>query len=161
MTNFDTCVQSVLAHEGEWSDHPDDRGSRTRWGISSRAHPEVDLERLTKAGAAEIYRENYWDRVRGDELPAAVRQTIFDCAVNAGVAQSIKFLQRACVAQGHPIIDDGVVGPKTLAAAAASDPVRLSAAMLGLRLAHMTELPSWISFGRGWARRVAQHLTEI
>ena len=161
MTDFDTCVQAVLAHEGEWSDHPDDRGARTRWGISSRAFPEVDLDRLTKAAAAELYREHYWDRVRGDELPAAVRQTVFDCAVNAGVAQSIKFLQRACVAQGHALIDDGVVGPLTLAAAAASDPVRLSAAMLGLRLTHMTELSSWKSFGRGWARRVAAHLTEI
>ena len=161
MSDFDTCVLSTLAHEGEWSDHPDDRGGRTRWGISSRVFPEVDLDRLTRADAADIYREHYWDRAACDDLPPGIRQAVFDCAVNAGVAQSIKFLQRACIGQGKKIIDDGVVGPKTLAAAASSDPVRLNATMLALRLLHMTELPSWKSFGRGWARRVAQQLTEI
>jgi lysozyme family protein len=105
--------------------------------------------------AKAIYRRDYWDAVHADELPGDLRYEVFDAAVNSGVSQSIKWLQRAL-----GVTDDGVIGPKTIAAARAHDVQSLRAKLLGVRLQFMTNLPTWPSFGKGWARRIASLLAE-
>jgi lysozyme family protein len=70
--------------------------------------------------------------------------------VNSGPRQAIRWLQRAAGAK-----DDGIIGPKTLAAVRAADPEQLVRRMLAQRLRFMTGLPNWPAFGRGWARRIA------
>jgi lysozyme family protein len=111
------------------------------------------MRALPVALAKQIYRAAYWDAVQADKLPAPVRYSVFDAAVNSGVSQSVKWLQRAL-----GVSDDGAIGPKTLAAAQAADGHLLKAKMLGERLQFMADLPTWPSFGRGWARRVASLL---
>lgn len=154
---FDQAFHQLLGHEGGYSNHPNDTGKETMWGITervARAHGYTGHMRdLPVALAKQIYRASYWDAVRADELPAPVRYSVFDAAVNSGVGQSVKWLQRAL-----GVSDDGAMGPKTLAAAQAADGHVLKAKMLGARLQFMTDLPSWPSFGRGWARRVASLL---
>ena len=155
-SEFDGAFEILIGHEGtEYVDHPDDPGGETYYGISKRAYPEVNIAALTLDDAKAIYREDYWDRVRADDLPPELRFLLFDGAVNAGVAQSIKWLQRAV-----RVRDDGVIGPITLAAIASSNPHQIASNFLGQRLKHMTELKHWDQFGRGWARRIADNLTN-
>jgi lysozyme family protein len=154
-SEFNGAFEILIGHEGGYVDHPDDPGGETKYGISKRSYPEVNIAALTLDKAKAIYREDYWDRVRADELPSELRFLLFDGAVNAGVAQSIKWLQRAAGAR-----DDGVIGPITLAAIASSNPHKIASNFLGQRLKHMTDLRQWDQFGRGWARRIAANLAN-
>ena len=152
--NFDQAFDILLKHEGGFSDHPADPGGKTRFGITEAVAREVgyrgDMRELPIDLAKRIYKERYWDAVRADELPEAVRYVVFDAAVNSGPRQAIRWLQRAAGAK-----DDGIIGPQTLAAVRAADPEQLVRRMLAQRLRFMTGLPNWPAFGRGWARRIA------
>lgn len=155
--NFDQAFHALLGHEGGFVDHPKDPGGATCWGVTervARANGYAGPMQALPVGVAKaIYRKDYWDPVRADELPAAVRYAVFDAAVNSGVRQSIKWLQRAL-----GVADDGMLGAQTLAAAAAADGHALKGRLLGTRLQFMTDLPTWPAFGKGWARRIASLL---
>jgi lysozyme family protein len=152
--NFDQAFDILLKHEGGFSDHAADPGGKTRYGITEAVAREVgyrgDMRELPVDLAKRIYKDRYWDAVRAEELPAAIRYAVFDAAVNSGPRQAIRWLQRAAGAK-----DDGIIGPKTLAAVRAADPERLLRQLLAQRLRFMTGLSSWAAFGRGWARRIA------
>jgi lysozyme family protein len=90
----------------------EDQGGLTRWGISKRAHPEVDPRTLTRDQALAIYRAQYWLPIRADRLPRPLALLLFDAAVNLGPAQAVVLLQRVL-----DVPDDGAMGPVTLAAA--------------------------------------------
>lgn len=154
---FDEAFHALLGHEGGYSSHPNDTGKETMWGITervARANGYTGHMRALPVDLAKrIYRASYWDAVRADELPAVARYSVFDAAVNSGVSQSVKWLQRAL-----GVSADGAIGPQTLAAAKAADGQALKAKMLGARLQFMADLPTWPSFGRGWARRIASLL---
>lgn len=157
--NFEQAFHQLLGHEGGYVAHPADPGGATMWGITERVARANgytgDMRALPVDLAKRIYRASYWDAVRADELPPVVRYGVFDAAVNSGVSQSAKWLQRAL-----GVADDGVIGPQTLAAARAADGQALKARMLGTRLQFMADLPAWPSFGRGWARRIASLLGQ-
>lgn len=89
-----------------------DSGGKTRYGISQKAYPHLDIESLTRGRAEEIYLADYWAPVRADDLEPGLGLLLFDAAVNAGAPQAVKLLQRVLVVE-----DDGKVGPVTLAAA--------------------------------------------
>ncbi len=152
--NFDQAFDTLIKHEGGFSDHPADPGGKTRFGITEAVAREVgyrgDMRELPIDLAKRIYKARYWDAVRAEELPEAIRYAVFDAAVNSGPRQAIRWLQRAVGVE-----DDGVIGPKTLAAVRAADPERLLRLFLSQRLRFMTGLPNWPAFGRGWARRIA------
>lgn len=154
--NFDQAFDRLLGHEGGYANHPNDPGGETMWGVTARvarANGYQGLMRdLPRETAKAIYRRLYWDAVKADQLPEFVRFDVFDGAVNSGASQSAKWLQRAA-----NVTDDGIVGPKTIAAATAAGP-SISAKYNGQRLAFMADLPTWPSFGRGWARRIASNL---
>jgi len=82
-----------LEHEGGYSNDPRDAGGETRYGISKRAYPKLDIKNLTKREAIEIYRKDYWDAMKCDSLPEQIRLMVFDCAVNQGVGASSKILK--------------------------------------------------------------------
>jgi len=152
--NFDQAFDELLRHEGGYSDRAADPGGKTRYGVTeavARANGYTgDMRELPLDVARRIYRAAYWDVVRADELPDAVRYAVFDGAVNSGVRQSVRWLQRAVDAT-----DDGILGPATLRAVQRQEPEVLLRRLLAQRLNFMAALPTWPSFGRGWARRVA------
>ena len=152
--NFDQAFDILLRHEGGFSDHAADPGGKTRFGITEAVAREAgyrgDMRELPLDLAKRIYKDRYWDAVRAEELPEAIRYTVFDAAVNSGPRQAIRWLQRAV-----GVRDDGVIGPITLSAVRATDPQALLRRMLSARLRLMTDLPTWPTFGRGWARRIA------
>lgn len=151
---FDEAFEKLLGHEGGYVNHPDDPGGETNWGITIRVARENGyngaMREMPQSVAKEIYRKRYWAPVYGDLLPAVVRYAMFDAAVNSGVGQAARWLQRAV-----GVADDGRIGPVTLRAVGQVSPDKLLRSMLAQRLLFMTNLTGWNSFGRGWARRIA------
>lgn len=95
LATFDQAVGMVLKHEGGYVNDPVDPGGETKYGISKRAYPKVDIKGLTVDGAKAIYKRDYWDAVGGDSLPPNVRYAAFDTAVNMGVGVAKKFLKES------------------------------------------------------------------
>lgn len=155
--NFDECFAALIAHEGDFADLEHDPGGKTRYGVTEAVARGAgftgDMHKLPLSLAKTIYRSQYWDAVRVDELPDGVRYYVFDAAAASGVRQSILWLQRAL-----GVAADGVLGPLTLAAAHVANPDRLKARLLSQRLRFMAGLSNWSSFSRGWSRRVADLL---
>ncbi|TRW94941.1 hypothetical protein FNJ84_17770 [Paracoccus sp. M683] len=157
--NFDRCLRAVLAHESGWADHPSDPGGATMKGITigtyrawkGRTVSKTELRNISDAEVSEIYRKNYWDNVRGDDLPSGLDLVAFDAAVNSGVSRGAKWLQGAVGAAA-----DGAVGPNTVSAARAADPFRAVNAACDARLQFLHRLKTWPTFGKGWSRRVAE-----
>lgn len=157
--NFDQAFEKLIGHEGGYSNHQNDPGGETMFGVTKRVAIANgyagSMRDLPLATAKAIYRKSYWDSVRADDLPDAVRFDVFDCSVNSGPGQAIRFLQRAT-----KTTEDGRLGPVTLRAVLAMDPQLLDKRLNGHRLRFMTELKTWPSFGRGWAARIATNLIE-
>jgi lysozyme family protein len=156
MSDFDRAFAKVIGHEGGYVNHPADPGGETKFGITKRTYPDVDIRNLTLDGAKAIYKRDFWDKVRGDDLRWPVSFNAFDGAVNSGVSQSAKWLQRAAGLTGDRV--DGKIGPVTLGAVNAADPDIIAARYNGVRLQFMTDLKTWGTFGKGWARRIAGNL---
>jgi lysozyme family protein len=155
-TNFPRCLAEVLKHEGGWADHPRDPGGATMKGVTLKTfrsyYPGAtkdDLRNITDAQLQRIYRDGYWNAVRGDELPAGLDLVAFDAAVNSGVSRGAKWLQQAL---GLTAV--GKIGPATLAAAKAADPISVIDAALDRRMTFLRGLGTWDVFGKGWTRRV-------
>ena len=155
--NFDQAFHELLGHEGSYSNHPDDPGGETNWGITVKVARlngyDGPIKDMPVEFAKVVYRKDYWMPCRCEELPDPLRYPVFDAAVNSGVRQSIIWLQRAAGVQGAAV--DGVFGPRTMLAVKQQTPETLVRKLLAQRLKFMTDLKTWPSFGRGWARRIA------
>ena len=153
MDAFAQMIERVLSHEGGYVNNPADPGGETQWGIAKRSYPQLDIRRLTRAAAIEIYRADFWARVQGDKLHPAVAYQALDAAVNHGIGNAVRWLQRAA-----GVADDGAIGPVTIAALARHDPADLVLLFNAERLAFYTKLSTWPVFGKGWINRVAGNL---
>lgn len=160
MNLFDYALEFTLQHEGGYVNDPADPGGETIYGISRRAHPEPWAGgRPTKATAALIYRRDYWDACRCDELPAPVAVVVFDTAVNCGCRRAVQFLQRAIGTK-----DDGVIGPITIAKAKALDAGVTARLIADYRLAYYRGLATFPRFGKGWTNRTTAlvgHVSQL
>lgn len=125
---FLAAVTRVLVDEGGTETAPDDPGGITRFGISAREYPTLDIAHLTRADAIAIYYRDYWHPFGFDAAPGAIAAKVFDLAVNIGPAHAIGCLQRALRAVGRRVTEDNVLGPETAAAARAAEPLALMAA---------------------------------
>ena len=158
-SNFDEALKAVLHHEGGYVNHPSDPGGMTNLGCTKRVWEEwcgheVDekaMRALTPADVAPLYKAKYWDKIKGDDLPAGVDYVVFDAAINSGPGRAAKWLQ-SCVG----VEPDGGIGPKTLAAVAAFDAKTLVDDYAKRRLSFLMDLPTWPTFGKGWGRRVEE-----
>jgi lysozyme family protein len=153
VADFTKAIERVLSHEGGDVDDPLDPGGLTRFGISQRAYPSENIKALTRDRAIALYRRDYWNKIRGDELPDVIGFQVLDAAVNHGTSRAIQWLQRAAGAES-----DGVMGPKTLLAVKRTSAIDLLARFNSVRLDFYADLHTWARFGRGWAKRVADNL---
>lgn len=151
---FPEAFSRTVGEEGGYVNDPRDPGGETKFGISKRAHPDVDIASLTIDQARDIYRRDYWDANRLGELPARMAVAVFDGAVNSGSRAAIGWFQRALGAPDTGEMDDHTID----AARGATDPSGVLMRYWGNRLRFMADLSTWPSFGRGWARRVARGL---
>lgn len=156
--NFDKALALVLKHEGGYVDHPKDPGGATNKGITiatfrryvNAKGTKDDLRRLTTAQAGVVYRKQYWDKVRGDDLPDGVDYAVFDFAVNSGPSRAAKYLQDVL-----GVAQDGKIGPVTIKAAHAFRADQIIEELCADRLAFLKRLPTWGTFKNGWTARVA------
>jgi lysozyme family protein len=153
--NFDESFAKVIGHEGGYVNHSADPGGETKFGISKRQYPHLDIKNLTASEAKTIYKRDYWGPAGCDAVPDGIKFDLFDMAVNSGVAQAVRALQKAVGAEV-----DGILGPNTLACVVNMHPARLMARFNGVRLMFLVTLTGWEAFGRGWARRIASNLLE-
>jgi lysozyme family protein len=127
---FDHIINVILSNEGEYSDNPDDKGRITKFGISSRSYPDIDIANLTKEKAKNIYRKDFWDKYLYQSINnLEVATKFFDLAVNMGHYWACIIMQRALRASGKNVVEDGGFGPKTLDAINNVDSTDLLAAL--------------------------------
>ena len=146
----------LLAHEGGYVWHAEDPGGETNLGVTRAVYEQYagrqvmdgEMEGLTYDDVYPIYRENYWDRVRGDDLPSGVDWAVFDWGVNSGTSRAAKALQRIIGVE-----QDGGIGPMTLQAVASIEPVDIVDQMHYMREGFYRSLSTFDTFGRGWLRR--------
>jgi lysozyme family protein len=158
MNIFQIALDLILKHEGGYVNHPKDPGGETNYGICKRSYPDVDIKSLTPELAGEIYRKDYWNKARCDELPEPVALMVFDAAVNMGVRRAVKQLQRAASAT-----PDGILGPMTLKAvseAYSASQEGFLKELYNIRQSFYENLKTFDTFGRGWTRRNKETLEE-
>ncbi len=159
---FVAAVTRVLRNEGGWSKDPADPGGDTRFGLSRRAYPALDLERLTEEQAIAIYFRDRWQRGRWGELPDSLAVKLFDLSVNIGARAATQCIQRALRACARQVAEDGMLGEATIAAARGADCDALLAALRSEAAAHYRIIaalwererrPDADRFLEGWLRR--------
>ena len=158
-TNWQKCLETILHHEGGFVNHPKDPGGETNLGVTKRVYEEwggtKDMKDLTVDDVSPIYKKNYWDRVRGDDLPAGLDLCVFDFGVNAGTGRAAKYLQKMI-----GTTPDGGIGPATLQKLkeyvddqGVEHTIKLY--QMG-RQKYYESLSTFSTFGRGWTRRVEE-----
>jgi len=161
--NYDKCLETILHHEGGYVNHPKDPGGETNLGVTKRVYEDwggtKDMKDLTVDDVAPIYRKNYWDRMKCDDIPAGLDLCVFDFGVNAGTGRSAKYLQTMI-----GTVADGGIGPNTLRALDAYiDANGIEGAIKNFqeaRQGYYESLSTFETFGRGWTRRVTE-TTEL
>lgn len=141
-------IDRVIAHEGGYVNDPDDPGGETKYGISKRAYPKLDIKNLTRDAAASIYERDYFTSAKLYMLPDPLAYCVLDFGVNAGTSRAVKVLQRVL-----GVSVDGVVGKGTAAAVeAVRDPYALVAAYQRARTEYYVNLnkPRYL---QGWLNR--------
>jgi len=146
---FCEAVEIILKHEGGYVNDPNDPGGETKYGISKRAYPKTNIKKLTKNDAREIYKRDYWDKIKADKLPAEIRLAAFDFAVNSGVYRSISLMQKIV-----KVKRDGVLGPKTLREISLSNSAKLAERFLKERTYFYFRNKNFSIYGKGWMKRL-------
>ena len=158
--NLEQALRLVLASEGGYVNDPRDNGGATNMGITQRVYDAYrqrkgikpqSVRAISPDDVAAIYKRQYWDAVKADDLPDGLDYAVFDYAVNSGPKRAITDLQRVLGVKA-----DGIVGNVTLAAASDGDVFALIDALCNRRMAFLQSLKTWKAFGRGWGRRVAE-----
>lgn len=153
MSSFEAAVSLTLAHEGGYSDSPQDPGGATNMGIEQRDLPNIPIQTLTVAQATAYYVENYWKGLYSSIASQPVANKLFDCGVLFGVGTAVKVLQGVL-----GIVQDGLFGPASLAALNAADGATVvgsyEAAMLAHANAVVTANPTLSVFLAGWHNRI-------
>ena len=162
-SNFDNCLSIILHHEGGYVNHPKDPGGITNKGVTKAVYDKwigrestvQEMKDLSESDVGPIYKNNYWDKLKCDDLPDGLDLCVFDFGVNAGPGRSAKYLQKVV---GTTV--DGGIGPNTLKA------VNDHISDVGLketirqfqedRQGYYERLSTFDTFGRGWTRRVTE-----
>ena len=150
--DFGEAIEFVLEQEGGYTLDPHDPGGETNFGNSKKSYPSLDIKNHSRSDAVEIYRRDFWKPCRCDDLPKHFAFIVFDTAVNQGPRVSIRILQ---IALGVSV--DGIIGPKTLAAAASAKPKVIRLALAERLAAYsrlMAEKQNLLRYALNWSFRV-------
>ena len=168
--NFEKAIKHVLDEEGGFTKNPKDPGNwtggivngkgvgllkGTNRGISAKAYPNLNIEFLTDAEILFLYKRDYWDAIKADQLPSRIRLHALDFAVNAGVPTCIKMLQ---LLGGNK--RDGIIGPNTLKGAQKLSPWNIASGRSRHYVGIVRDKPANIIFLEGWMQRNLS-ITEI
>lgn len=146
--NFDRAFATIVGQEGGYVNDPKDPGGETKYGVSKRSYPNEDIKNLTLARAKELYERDFWNAVKGDELPWPLALYVFDAAVNQGPV-AITLLQKAL-----GVKQDGVFGAATRKALATADQRHVCPLFMADRALRYTGTRNFDIYGRGWLKRL-------
>ena len=149
--NFDDAFDRLIGSEGGYSNNPADPGGETKWGISKRSYPMLDIANLSKDDAKAVYLRDFWNPI--STIQPAVAFQAFDFAVNSGIQTAIRKLQAAI-----GVADDGHWGPISNAKCLSMDVNDVLMLYIAERLDFWRKLSTWGTFGSGWAGRAATDL---
>ncbi len=156
MADFNAAVTKLLAREGgdKLVNNPADSGGVTKYGISQKTYPQVNIAALTEPLARQLYRADFWDKVHGDDIVSqALAENLFDSAVNESYALAARAIQGVV-----GVNQDGVIGSGTLHAINSMDPQIAIDRFRLARIAHYVDIASrnrsQEQFFLGWIRRV-------
>ena len=171
--NWETFFKMLIKHEGGFTDDQRDKGNSkgdghgnegsTMLGVTSwnwakytgkPAQKDV-MRELTVDDVKPLYKKNYWDAVKADELPSGIDVSCADLCVNAGPGRAAKILQRSVSATA-----DGAIGPKTIAAVYDFDPVDVLHKYYDGREKFYRSLDDYKIYGKGWSRRNTETLEK-
>ncbi len=156
MKDFNKIIEQVLEHEGGYVNDPKDLGGETKYGITKRFYPDIDIKNLTIEQAKEIYKKDYWDKNKVESLPQNLWHIYFDMCVNMGKRTAVKVLQRAAVNKGKDIEVDGGLGPMTIGALKGVELDRVRAFRVKYYVDLITARPEQEKFYLGWFRRATE-----
>jgi lysozyme family protein len=153
MADFRTAVKLTLIHEGGYVNNPNDSGGPTKYGITQKDLPGIDIEGLTEDQAVQYYSERYWKPLYSEILSQDVANKIFDMGVLFGIGEAVKLLQLAL----H-VGNDGDFGAETLAAVNETNPDQLLSVYKTLLTSYTLRIalnhPQDRIFVSGWGRRI-------
>lgn len=149
--DFDTAFARLIGNEGGYVNDPRDPGGETKFGISKRSYPDVNIAALTVDAAKAIYLRDFWTPL-ADAHPA-VKFQVFDFAVQSGIQTALRKLQAAI-----GVADDGHWGPGSAAKLAAMDKNDVLMRFIAQRLRFLTKCSVWQSMNVGLANRIANDL---
>ena len=163
LSNFPASLALILKSEGGFVNHRNDPGGMTNLGVTRNVWKEwvkhevdeAEMRSLTPELVAPLYKANYWDACKCDDLPLGVDYVVFDSAVNMGGGRAARLLQTVL-----GVTADGVIGRATIAAATAADPAELLEAFSQGKGEFYKSLSTFKTFGRGWLNRVA-HVQDV
>lgn len=160
---FDIVFKNLIHHEGGFQNNRGDKGNwtggniglgenkGTKFGISAKAYPDLDIKNLTLEDAKEIYRRDYWKKIQGEKLGPGLDNLVMDIAVNAGPQKGARYLQQALGLKA-----DGRIGDETLDAVRWLTDDGRSAVIndtSARRLSHWQNSSGWEDNKRGWTAR--------
>ncbi len=132
-SSFDQAIKFVLRWEGGYSNDPRDPGGETKFGISKRAHPSLNIANLTEDEAKVIYKVDYWNKAGCSQIAYPLDIVVFDTAVNQGVGRALEFLRLTHDVETY----------------------------LLFRLSHYVALSTAKTYLLGWSRRVISLWKEV
>jgi len=150
ITTFNEAIEKVLIHEGGYVNDPTDAGGETKYGISKRAYPDVNIKDLTKEDAKKIYEQDYWLKSYADKLPPDVRYIHFDTAINMGINRASKLLQESI----GGIAVDGIIGNQTLSNATKTSIYKYALYRLAFYNRIIGKKNNQVKYINGWTNRV-------
>ena len=162
--DFERALKFTLQEEGGFVNNPKDPGGATMMGITLDTYRTFkknqyltadELKNIPHTDVDAIYRRMYWDAAKCNDIPQGIDLCVFDTAVNSGPGRATKILQEAI-----GVTPDGSIGPNTLAAVQAANPVDLVAKYCDTRLKFLRSLPTFSTFGKGWTARVERLAQE-
>ncbi|WP_294962283.1 glycoside hydrolase family 108 protein [Sulfurimonas sp.] len=165
MDLFDRAFENTIGHEGGYVDDSTDNGGETKFGISKRSYPELDIKNLSQSTAKSIYYKDYWDTKQANlsRLPDSIAIEVFDTGVNMGRARALKMLQEALnlLNRNESRFDDlevdGWIGNATIKAIEKTKESELLKVLNGLQfvkyLTFVQNNQSQERFFAGWIKR--------
>lgn len=155
-TVFLDAVAIVLRHEGGYVCDPADPGGETKYGISKRSYPSLDIKNLSVQQARDIYLRDFWMAHKVYLLPDFIAPKVLDTVVLAGPKWGVGILQAALVANGQHVVCDGIIGMATAGSCARVGPPLLDTYRTLLKAHYdniVAEHPNLAKFQRGWDAR--------
>ncbi len=117
---FKKAFKLTIGHEGGYVNDPDDPGGETKFGISKRSYPKIDIKNITLADAQSIYHRDFWTKLFCEDLEEDIAIELFDTSVNVGIRKGSEIFQQALNLCNKNQIDydnitvDGSIGTITL-----------------------------------------------